>query len=199
MAEVSGMEMLAELLKEVKRLNQKVDVLDRLVKQVANSAKVSEIATKALGTPLEGWVMPGRVKAEGKVTAKAYTADQAAVAKKQSTGGLRFNYETSDGETVQASVEAVVASAPVKCRCEGKMIATVEGRPVPLSDVKVTIFDEHDTEVKRTGTNRAGVWQSSLGPGRYVALCEGKMQGKDLYPVNIAFTVEPGMERLVVE
>jgi len=194
MSELSGIEMLTELLKEVKRLNQKVDVLDRLVKQVANSAKISEIATAALKTPLKNWAQA--VTKPVKARAQAVGPP---VAKPDAKTGLRFKFESSDAaKSGEAPIRASRTNEPTDCMCEGKMVASANGRTIPLPGVDVSVFDAKDKLVKKTKTNRAGSWMSKLPAGRYVALCEGRFQGKDLYPVNINFEVKPGMRKLEV-
>lgn len=194
MSERSGMEMLEELLREVRRLNQKVDVLDRMVKQVANSAKISEIATKALETPLKDWTVPVAKPKGGK--AEAVSIPQPGDA----PSGMRFKFEPSDAaKTTQEAPNRSTRSAPVTtCMCEGKMVASNKGQSVPLPNIQVSIYDSKDALVKQTKTNRAGIWMSKLPPGKYVALCEGTYNGQTLYPVNIGFEVKPGMERLEV-
>lgn len=196
MTEKSGIEMLGELLKEVKRLNKKVDVLDRLVKQVANSAKISEIATAALNTPLKHWAQP----ASKPKAASAKAVGKNTVSENSAPTGLRFKFEPTDASRLQQEPanRSSRPAAPTMCMCEGKMVASNKGKNVPLPNVNISIYNAKDALVKKTKTNRAGSWMSKLPPGRYVALCEGKFQGKDLYPININFEVKQGMERLEI-
>lgn len=201
MSEKSGMEILEELVQEVKRLNQKVDVMDRLLKQVANSAKISEIATKALNTPLKNWAQHV-VSPKKNNQAQAVSKEAVQGAKEAAPSeGMRFKFEPTDAARLQQEAPNRAARRtvePVMCMCEGKMVASNKGQNVPLPGVSVSIFNDKDELVKQTKTNRAGSWMSKLSPGRYVALCEGKYQGKALYPININFEVKPGMEKLEV-
>ena len=89
MSEKSGIDMISELLTEVKLLRKELKVLDQNVKKIANSAKISEIANKVINTPLKEWVRPSGVP---KATAEAVTADNRLIKKEN----LRFNFESMD-------------------------------------------------------------------------------------------------------
>jgi len=194
MSEKSGLDMLEELVAEVKRLNQKVSVMDQLLKKVANSAKISELATKALDTPLKDWARSGGVKQQPKAQAFDPKSD-----KNKEPKGLRFNFESNDAAKIMPKTNAQeTKKQSVMCMCEGKMVANSRGETIAIPGIDVSIFNDKDEMVKKTRTNRAGAWLSQLPPGKYVALCEGKFQGKPLHPVNIKFEVKPGMEKLEV-
>jgi len=182
MKERSGIDMIEELLAEVKRLNKKVDVMDRLLKKVANSTKISEIATKALNTPLKEWAKPGNK------TIEAFSKDDTEKVKK----GKRFKFEPTDASKIKKVAPNRAAKQDTKCMCSGKMVVSDGGRSVPLPGISVKLFNDKDEIIKKTKTNKAGLWQAQLPVGRYVALIEGKLGGADLYPVNINFEVKPG-------
>ena len=192
MVERSGIDMLEELLKEVHTIRKELKVLDQNVKKVANSAKISEIATKALNTPLRDWTVPS-----GSKRIEAAEAPKKIVDK----DNMRFNFEVTDAsKTEQASPNrSVRTEAPTSCMCQGKMVASAGTRTVPLPDLSVKIFNAKDILVKETKTNRAGNWMSQLPPGSYVVNIEGKFKGQALYPINLNFEVKPGMRKLEVK
>lgn len=186
MKEKSGMEMISELLIEVKMLRKEVKILDQNIKKIANSTKVAEISVKALNTPLKDWIKPNNP------TIKAVS--KKSIDKKN----LRFKFESVDAsKTKQEQPRSRVKSTA--CMCQGKMVITKDGKPIPLPGLPVKIFDDKDNIVKETKTNRAGRWVSQLSTGHYVVNIEGKFGGKDLYPININFNVEPGMKALEVK
>jgi hypothetical protein len=86
-----------------------------------------------------------------------------------------------------------------KCICSGRITVMAGGKKVPVNGIIVTIFNDKDEMVKQTKTNRGGDWISHLLPGKYVALCEGKFNGSDLYPINLNFEVKQGMKNLKVD
>lgn len=187
MSERSGLEMIAELLAEVRMLRKEVMVLDQNVKRIANSTKVAEIASRALETPLKDWVKPNNPKIE-------------AVSKKLvDKKNLRFKFESVDASKTNQENPNRAVRKPTVCMCQGKMIITKDGKPVPLADLSVKIFDDKDKLIKETKTNRAGTWMSQLPAGNYIANIEGKFNNQDLYPVNLPFVVKPGMQKLEVK
>jgi len=185
MKERSGIEMLSELLVEVKTLRKEVKVLEQNVKKIANATKVSEIATKALGTPLKDWIKPNNPTIEA-VSGRS-------IDKKN----LRFKFESVDASKTKQ--EQPRFRKPIMCMCQGKMIITKNGKSVPLSGLDVKIFDDKDNLTKETKTNKAGTWMSQLPPGNYIANIEGKFNNQDLYPVNLSFVVKKGMQKLEVK
>jgi hypothetical protein len=189
MKERSGMDMIADLLREVKLMRKEIKVLDQNIKKVANSAKISEIATKALQTPLKDWAKQSAPKVEA--------VNPKELVKKEN---LRFKFETVDAsKTNQPKPSRAKKTVELGCLCQGKMIADYGGKAVPLPGLDVKIYNEKDSLVKETKTNKAGYWLSKLFPGNYVANIEGTFNGKALYPVNINFTVKPGMDKLEVK
>ena len=187
MTERSGIDMIEELLAEVKRLNKKVGVMEQLLKKVANSAKISEIATKALETPLKEWAKPGSKRVE------AFSKGEVKENKK------RFKFEPTDAAKIKQEPSNRSVKVNKMCMCSGKMVVSDKGRSIPLPGVNVKIFDDKDNVVKQTKTNRAGSWMSQLPAGNYVALCEGEFNGQTLYPININFQVKAGMAKLEVQ
>lgn len=183
----SGIDMISELLNEVKMLRKEVKVLDQNIKKIANSAKITEIATKALNTPLKDWVKPNSPRIEA--------VNKNLIDKKN----LRFTFESVDASKTKQQPPNRSAKQATACMCQGKMIVTKDGKPVPLSGLIVKIFDDKDNLVKETRTNKAGVWMSQLSSGNYIANIEGKFNKKDLYPVNLPFVVKPGMQTLEVK
>lgn len=190
--EVSGLDMLKDLVQEVGLLRKEMRVLDQNIKKIANSAKISELATKAMGTPLEGWARSGGAQVQASAAPSA-SPGVAAVSKSVQSKDMRFGFDRS-ADPAKPQPPPVTA-----CMCQGKMVAELKGSSIPLPDLDVKIFDEVDAVVKTTKTNRAGVWMSQLKPGNYVANIEGKYAGKDLYPINLAFMVKKGMKKLEVK
>ena len=197
MTNKSGLDMIYELLKEVKLMNKKLNVIDTNVKKLMNSAKVAEIATKALDTPLSSWTLPTvPVRSQKQVEAVKAPKTEKVMDKKN----MRFTFETVDGskEHQEPANRRAAATEPTLCMCQGKMVASDGPREVPLPGLVVKIYDAKDKVVKETKTNRAGSWMSQLPPGRYVANVEGKFRGQNLYPINLNFEVKPSMQKLEV-
>ena len=194
MKEKSGLDMLEELLYEVKRLRKELKVLDHKVAQIANSTKVVEIVDKVMGTKFEDW---GRSKPKAVAGAPKPKA-QAAVAPVK--GIKNFNFEVTDAAKIEQEPVARRGRGEVSkpTLVSGKMITELNGKTVALSGLKVKVYNEKDTLVKETKTNRAGKWMSHLTPGRYVANIEGKYKNKDLVPINLMFEVKAGMKSLEV-
>jgi len=187
MSERSGIDMISELLNEVRMLRKEVKILDQNIKKIANSTKVAEIASKALDTPLKDWVKPSSPKIE-------------AISKKLiDQKNLRFKFESVDASKTKQESPNRANRKPTMCMCQGKMIITKDGKPIPLPDLSVKIFDDKDKLIKETKTNRAGTWMSQLPVGNYIANIEGKFNKQDLYPVNLPFIVKPGMQKLEVK
>jgi hypothetical protein len=187
MKEKSGIEMISELLMEVKMLRKEIKVLEQNVKKIANATKVSEIATKALETPLKDWVKPSSPSIKS-VSGKS-------IEKKN----LRFKFEPVDASKIKQEQPNRSRLKPTMCMCQGKMIVTKDGRAVPLPGLSVKVFDDKDNMIKTTKTNKAGTWMSQLPPGNYIVNIEGKFNNKDLYPVNLPFVVKEGMQNLEVK
>lgn len=196
MTERSGIDMIEELLKEIKTMRSELKVLDRNVKKIANSAKIAEITEKVLNTPFRDWA---KANTSGGPNIKAA---EAPAIKNINKDNLRFSFESVDAsKTKQPPVTKTpqVLQQPEMCMCSGKMVAQSSGKQIPLPGLDVKIFDDKDKLAKETKTNRAGSWMSQLPPGNYVANIEGKYGGKDLYPVNITFSVKSGMKQLEVK
>lgn len=183
----SGIEMISEMLSEIKIMRKEIRILDQNIKKIANSTKAAQIATKALNTPLKDWVKPNNPKIEA---VSKPTIDQK---------NMRFKFESVDASKTKQEPPNRSAKKPTVCMCEGKMVITKEGKEVPLPGLNVKIYDDRDNLVKETKTNKAGRWASQLKPGNYVANIEGKFRGQNLYPVNVNFKVREGMQRLEVK
>ena len=195
MTKKSGLDMIQELLKEMKLMNKKINVLDANVKKLMNTGKVAEIATKALNTPLSSWTLPTvPIKPKQIEAAKAPKENGKMVDKKN----MKFGFESVDGSKVHQAPANRRTAEPTTCMCQGKMVATDGPKEVPLPGLSVKIFNEKDKMIKETKTNRAGSWMSQLPPGRYVANIEGKFKEQNLYPINLNFEVKQGMEKLEV-
>ena len=187
----SGMEMISDLIREVKLLRKEVKVLDQNIKKIANSTKVAEIAAKALNTPLKDWIKPNAPRPKIEAATKPGEIRQK---------NMRFKFEPVDASKIkQEAPNRSSRMVSTECMCQGKMVAEQGGKPIPLPGLDVTIFDDKDNLVKKTKTNKAGSWMSKLKPGNYVANIEGKFNGKDLYPVNLTFVVRQGMSTLEVK
>lgn len=184
----SGVEMLEELLEEIKTLHKKVDLLDRNIKEIANSAKVADLLDKAMGTKLDTFARAGGKASAQKVDAKS----EIARIKEQNQQGMRFKFEPTDASKIKRPVPAAQksrAAGPKNIMVKGKMIVMSGQQTIPLANVNVTIFNSKDAVVKETKTNRAGHWMSQLSPGKYVAKFEGEYAGQKLIPMNKAFEV----------
>lgn len=182
----SGVEMLEEVLEELQTLNKKVDLLDRNIKQIANSAKVADLLDKAMGTKLDTFA-----RAAGRPTAQRVDA-KAEIAKIKEKQGMKFKFEPSDASKVKRAVPAgqkARTAGPKSIMVKGKMIVMSGQQTIPLASVNVTIYNSKDKVVKETKTNRAGHWMSQLPPGRYVAKFDGEYAGQKLIPMNKAFEV----------
>lgn len=194
----SGIDMISELLKEVRLLRKEVKILDQNVKRIANSTKASEIADKILNTPLKDWVKAN----VSKPTVEAVSAAESN-ATSVNKNNLRFGFETQDASKLKQKQPSragrTTEEIPTACMCHGKMIAEHKGKSVPLPDLSVKIFNDKDKLIKKTKTNRAGNWMSQLSAGNYVANIEGAFNGQPLYPVNLTFVVKPGISQLEVK
>ena len=196
----SGIDMLTELLEEVKLLHQKIDLLDRNLKAVANSTKLADLITKASGTRFDAFARAGGVKAQ------AVDAKEAVQKIKESAqGAMRFKFEPADASKVKQAgtlankARVPVAEVPKKVIVSGKLVIMNKDQTVPLSQVDVKIFNEKDAAVKETKTNRAGHWVSHLVPGKYVVSFAGEVDGKKLAPVNKSFIVPDGVSEFEVQ
>ena len=192
MSEKSGLEMISELVREIKIMNQKLNILDSNIKRLMNSAKISEIATKALGTPLRDWAVPVKSNRVEAVEPPKHMIKK---------DNMRFGFESVDAsKTLQESPNrSTRADKPTLCMCKGKMVASNSKKTVPLPGLSVKIFNDKDKLIKETKTNRAGEWMSQLSPGNYIANIEGTLKGQQLYPINLNFQVLPGMHALEVK
>lgn len=194
MTERSGIEILEELLSEVKTLRKELKILDQKVAHIANSAKISEIADKVLGTKLEDYtrskprVVSDGPKPKAQPTAPAHK------------GIKNFTFESSDAaKTGQVLSDRSRNLVQKQTLVSGKMITQISGKEVALAGLQVKIYDRTDKLVKETKTNKGGTWMSHLPAGQYVANIEGKYKDQDLVPINLRFEVKAGMETLEVK
>lgn len=198
--ERSGIEMLAELLAEVKLLHQKVDLLDRNLKAVANSAKLADLVTKASGTKFDAFARAGGVQAQA-VDAKEIIQK----AKDQTQSGMRFKFEPADASKIKQpnllanKARVPVMEVPKKAIVSGKLVTMNKDQALPLSQVDVKIFNDKDELVKETKTNRAGHWVSHLPAGKYAVSFSGEVDGKKLSPINKIFVVPEGVSEFEVK
>lgn len=194
MTERSGIEILEELLSEVKTLRKELKILDQKVAHIANSAKISEIADKVLGTKLEDYarskprVVSDGPKPKAQPTVPAHK------------GIKNFTFESSDAaKTGQVLPDRSRNLVKKQTLVSGKMITQISGKEVALAGLQVKIYDRTDKLVKETKTNKGGTWMSHLPAGQYVANIEGKYKDQDLVPINLRFEVKAGMETLEVK
>ena len=197
MTEKSGINMLEELVQEVRLMRKEIKVLEHNIKRIANSAKISELAAKAMGTPFEDWT---RSEKTSKSSIEPVNADDLA-GSKINKKNIRFNFEPTDASKSNQVQPSRSSRQPAvdSCMCQGKMVAEYKGSSVPLPGLDVKVYDDKDQLVKETKTNRAGMWMSKLMPGNYVANIEGKYGGQDLYPINLSFVVKPGVSKMEVK
>jgi len=205
MIEKSGIEMLEEILHRLSIIEQRIDVMDKNIKTVANSAKIADLVNKAAGTSLDTWskaAKPGVPKdfsaMNENVGAKNF--DHGDVKKqiediKNKAGFKNFDFEVTDASKLPgAPVPHRGARNELKPKIRNILVKGVlkiekNDDVVPLSGVSVKIYDTQDQLVKNTKTNRAGHWMSHLPPGKYVALFAGEVAGKKLLSQNKNFEV----------
>ena len=176
MAEKSGIDMLEELLEEVKLLHKKIDLLDRNLKTVANSAKVAELLTRAEGTKLDTFARANKpvIKAEA-VSNNTNIKENAP----------KFKFEPTDASKIKqpaalANKSNRAVDTSKKVVVSGKLITVSNDQVIPLSQIDVQIYDDKDKLIKSTKTNRAGHWVSHMPPGKYVIAFNGEHNGKKL-------------------
>lgn len=196
MAERSGIEMIEELLNEVKAIRAEMKVLDQNIKKVANAVKLIELADKVLNTPMDSF---GRANAAKPKAIAATPPEKPKAVAAKPPEKIAVAMEPAKAQNVRFNFQQEPKAAEAVCMCEGKMIISSGTNKTPLPDIAVKIFNDKDVLVKETKTNRAGVWMSKLPPGKYVASCDGKFAGKVLNPVNISFIVQDGMKKLEVK
>lgn len=158
MAEKTGLDVLTELVDEIKLLNKKIDLLDQNVKILLNKDKGKVITTVQA-------IDPSKIQAP----------------KEQGKMIIKKEYPKRVG-----------------AMAGGKIIATVDKIQVQIYEADVRIFDEKNIVVKETSTNKSGVWQCLLKPGKYVAEIKGKYRGKYLPVQNKSFVVPDGVDKLEV-
>ena len=197
MAAKSGMDILEEILTEILTLRKELKILDQKIAHIANSAKIADLANRALGTDFHEFtvskpkIMPANKPAKPKVLAAAVPETP--------TKGTRFNFERSDASKTDQIQPNRAGRNTSTTLVSGKMITVINKQNVSLSGLIVKIFDNKDNLIKETKTNRAGTWLSHLQPGQYVVNIEGQYKGQDLVPVNMHFEVKPGMKNLEVK
>jgi len=195
MAEKSGLEMLEDLLLEVKQLRKEMKVLDFKVAQIANSAKVGEILDIIQNTKFKDYALPGPKVEPAEANVKPKAQAEAPV-----KGFKSFKFETSDAsKTDQVQPSRGGKTISQATLVSGKMVTHLNNKDVALSGLQVKIYDRKDKLVKQTKTNRAGTWMSHLPPGEYVVSIDGEYKGQDLVPVNLTFEVKKGMKTLEVK
>lgn len=186
MTKVSGIDILEDILREMKQMRKEMRVLDQNIKRIANFKKVKGLGEISAAT------------AKPTISQQVEGSNPSVI--KQSN--LRFKFETVDAsKTKQISPNRSDRAAPkvTACMCYGKMVAESKGKTIPLPGLNVKVYNDKDVLVKETKTNRAGEWRCKLGANNYVANIEGKFNGNDLYPVNLGFVVIKGMEKLEVK
>ena len=188
MSEKSGLEMLEEILSRLEDLEKRITIIDTTVKAIANSANLANMVSKLSGTKLDGWA-----KATKPGLPEAPNVAEKIEKIQEKSGFKNFKFEPSDASKVStgsALADKTARGAGLKkIMVKGRLKVSKNGESVPLASASVTIYDAKDQEVKKTKTNRAGLWMSQLSPGKYVALFEGELDGKKLLPQNINFEV----------
>jgi len=199
MTDKSGIDMIEELLEEVRLLHKKVDLLDRNLKEVANSAKLADLITRATGTKLDGFA-----RAAGK--AKIVDAKEEVKRVKDKAQKMQFKFEPADaskikqpGALANKGPRVIAPGTTKKVVVKGKLVTMLGEQSVPLSQIDVQVVDDKDKVIKNTKTNRAGHWISHLPPGRYVATFTGEYGGKKLTPINKKFEVPEGVDEFEVQ
>lgn len=187
MSERSGLDILEDLLREVKLMRQEIHILDQNIKHVANSAKRAELAVRGVSAPIDV-----RNKKKAKAQIEAVVGD--IESKKQKN--MRFGFEKTSESVAQ---DNSMSFKPTKCMCHGVMTVSDGENTIGVSKLDVKIFDSKDELVAQTRTNAKGEWRKQLPDGKYIANIEGKFRGKELYPVNLMFEVKPNMKDLEVK
>lgn len=172
MAERSGLDMLEEVLLRMDRLEKQNAMMERLIKQIANSAKISELTQKTMEKMVREKVSKARAEP----------------------------FDPTKMLDVSKEKSGVVQKKKIKsCACQGNLIIQDGKKEIPLPDMHVMIMNDRDELIKETKTNRAGAWMAWLPPGKYVMFAQGEYHGQEVYPVNINFEVKEGVESLKVQ
>lgn len=192
MTDKSGIDMLEEILDQLKTLEKRLNVMDNNIKAIVNSTNLANLIQKASNTPLDSWAnasKPILPDVEKKI------ADI-----KKKSGFKNFNFESVDAAKIKGSTLIDKSRIPIsKIMVKGRLKIDKDGKVVPLSSAVVKIYDEKDKLIKSTKTNKAGHWMSQLSPGKYVALFEGEVDGKKLLPQNKNFEVPDKLPKGQVE
>lgn len=91
-----------------------------------------------------------------------------------------------------------MTKAESKIMVSGRVVIMVDGKPTPIPDVVIKIYDDRDKLVKETKANRGGVWMSLLSPGPHIAEITGKYKNNELVPQNKSFVVPSGVSEFEV-
>jgi hypothetical protein len=189
--EKSGIDMLEEILVRLDKIEKVVSILDTNIKTLINTTKIADMVTKATNTPMDGWA---RAIPDVKKQVKMAKED----AKR---GFVNFSFDEVDASKVNQN-QMRGRSGNKKVLVKGKMVTNTDGGASALPNVSVKIYNDKDSLIKETKTNRAGMWMSHLPPGNYVALFEGEINGKKLVPQNRNFEVPsslpPGQNEIEV-
>lgn len=190
----SGIDMIEEVLLKLNSIEQRLGVIEQVVKRTQNSAKVAEIVNRALDTKkLDGFAranqgssVPDNIPTINKKDIKKEIEE---IKENVHSKIKKFKFEPSDASRMKQPSANRSSRSNKNIMVKGKMVTYDGDTQVPLPQISVKIFDEKDNLVKTTKTNRAGHWMSQLAPGKYVALFEGKFNDKTLVPQNKMFEV----------
>lgn len=167
--EKSGLQMIEEILNKVNVLEQKIDLLDQVVKKIANSAKVAELIEKTINTPLEHFART-QVSNINEIKEKLGKKEQKPTA---------------------------VAASPKGTMVFGKLVANVGEKTILLGGVIVKVYDDKNNVIKETKSNACGEYRFMIKvPGNYIAEISGKYKENQLVPKNIPFVIKEGTEQL---
>lgn len=177
--EVSGIDILEEILDRLDLLEKKIDIIDQNVKNITNIIKTSR-SISTVSAPMQD-----------KMPHKQATAEAIEKPSSSDKGFKNFVFQPTDAAKIKQESPLVQRNGPTTnyIVVTGKMVANIDNKLTPLSGVTVKVFDDKDILVKETKTNRSGHWVSHLPPGRYVANFSGELNGKRLIEVNKNFIV----------
>jgi hypothetical protein len=169
----TGLEVLTELLEQVKLLNKRMDLMDQNLKVLMNKER-----TKA-PEPKE----PPKIQA---------------VERPEPKKGKMSIELTKKPEASAPKPEQPKAEKKPGVMTSGKLAVYTEGAQTPIPDAVIKIYDQDDRIVKETKTNRGGIWMALLAPGKYVVEISGKFRGKDLTKQNKSIVIPDGVSKFEV-
>lgn len=156
MEQKTGIQMIEELLNGQAVIDRRLQVVEHLLKQL-------------LATANSGCLVPAGIELNGKPI--------------KSAGGIEINGKAAKPQpSIEEAVQEPVIRAAANARVVGRIAE--DGKAVP--EVNVTIYDDRNSAIRKTRTNRSGEWMAQLPPGKYAAECvlEGRINGNVVFVVG---------------